>query len=90
MTRDAIILQEFNSKNNGLRWAVLKAADGKLTSKQAAALAELEATDLFTATAWRIKAVIRQRAAWTVSALRIQRSFSLVRHAREGIAGVWS
>ena len=33
-----------------LRWAVLKAADGKLTTKQAAALAELEATDLFTAT----------------------------------------
>ena len=38
-----------------LRWAVLKAADGKLTTKQAVALAELEATDLFTATAWRIK-----------------------------------
>ncbi len=31
--------------------------------------------------AWRMKLVIRQRAAWTVSALRIQRSFSLIRHA---------
>ena len=39
-----------NTMPKALRWAVLKAADGKLTTKQAAALAELEATDLFTAT----------------------------------------
>ena len=36
-----------------LRWAILKRADGRLTKAQAAALAELEASDLFTAIAWR-------------------------------------
>ena len=41
------------------RWAVLKAADGKLTDKQAAALVELEAGDFLTATAWRIKEQLR-------------------------------
>ena len=38
-----------------LRWAVLKRADGRLTEAQVTALAELEASDLFTAVAWRIK-----------------------------------
>ena len=33
-----------NTMPKALRWAVLKAADGKLTTKQAVALAELEAT----------------------------------------------
>ena len=42
-----------------LRWAVLKAADGKLTKKQAAALAELQAGDFLTAVAWRIKEKLR-------------------------------
>lgn len=42
-----------------LRWAILKRADGKLTEAQAAALAELEASDLFTAIAWRIKEKLR-------------------------------
>jgi transposase len=42
-----------------LRWAVLKAADGKLTDQQANALAELEASAFFTATAWRIKEKLR-------------------------------
>ncbi len=34
-----------------------------------------------------MKLVMRQRAARTLSALRIQRSFSLIRHARQCIAG---
>lgn len=42
-----------------LRWAILKRADGKLTEAQATALAELEASDLFTAIAWRIKEKLR-------------------------------
>ena len=70
-----------------LRWAVLKAADGKLTTKQAAALAELEATDLFTATAWRIKEKLRWiRNADSVRAAR-WRITSFIRHARQCIAG---
>ncbi len=40
-----------NTMPRTLRWAVLKAADGKLRTKQAAALAELEAAGLFTVTA---------------------------------------
>jgi transposase len=76
-----------NTMPKALRWAVLKAADGKLTSKQAAALAELEATDLFTATAWRIKEKLRWiRNAETVQAAR-WRITRFIRHAREGIAG---
>ena len=75
-----------NTMPKTLRWAVLKAADGKLTSKQAAALAELEATDLFTATAWRIKEKLRWiRNAETVQAAR-WRITSFIRHARQGIA----
>ena len=70
-----------------LRWAVLKAADGKLTTKQAAALAELEATDLFTATAWRIKEKLRWiRNADSVRAAR-WRITNFIRHARQCIAG---
>jgi transposase len=42
-----------------LRWAVLKRADGRLTEAQVAALAELEASDLFTTIAWRIKEKLR-------------------------------
>ena len=76
-----------NTMPKALRWAVLKAADGKLTAKQAAALAELEATDLFTATAWRIKEKLRWiRNAETVQAAR-WRITSFIRHARECIAG---
>jgi len=42
------------------RWAVLKAGDGgRLTEKQAAALAELETGDFLTAKAWRIKEKLR-------------------------------
>jgi len=67
------------------RWAVLKAADGRLTDKQAAALAELEAGDFLTAVAWRIKeklrwvrrAETRRAADWRLS--------HFLRHARDQI-----
>jgi transposase len=76
-----------NRMPKALRWAVLKAADGRLTTKQAAALAELEATDLFTATAWRIKEKLRWiRKAEGVQAAR-WRITSFIRHARKCIAG---
>lgn len=42
-----------------LRWAILKRAEGRLTRAQAEALAELEASDLATADAWRIKEKLR-------------------------------
>ena len=76
-----------NTMPKALRWAVLKAADGKLTTKQAVALAELEATDLFTATAWRIKEKLRWiRNAETVQAAR-WRITAFIRHARNRLAG---
>ena len=76
-----------NTMPKALRWAVLKAADGKLTAKQAVALAELEATDLFTATAWRIKEKLRWiRKADGVHAAR-WRITNFIRHARQCIAG---
>jgi transposase len=69
-----------------LRWAVLKAADRSLTDKQTQALAELEATDLFTATAWRIKEKLRWiRKAESVQAAR-WRITAFIRHARDGLA----
>jgi transposase len=69
-----------------LRWAVLKAADRRLTDRQAHALAELEATDLFTATAWRIKEKLRWiRKAESVQAAR-WRITAFIRHARDGLA----
>src|SRR5580692_11345002 len=53
------------------RCAVLKRADGHLTEAQVAALAELEASDLFTAIAWRIKEKLRWvRQAQSVQAAR--------------------
>lgn len=42
-----------------LRWAVLKKADGPLTDKQIEALVELEASDLKTGVAWKIKEKLR-------------------------------
>jgi len=76
-----------NTMPKALRWAVLKAADGKLTTKQAVALAELEATDLFTATAWRIKEKLRWiRNAETIQAAR-WRITAFIRHARNRLAG---
>ena len=72
---------------DGARWAVLKARDGgKLTDKQNAALAELEAGDFLTAQAWRIKEKLRWvRAAETRQAAR-WRITHFLRHAREMIA----
>jgi transposase len=68
------------------RWAVLKAADGALTDKQAAALAELEAGDFLTAEAWRIKEKLRWvRAADTRQAAR-WRITHFLRHSRDRIA----
>ncbi len=68
------------------RWAVLKAADGALTDKQAVALTELEAGDFLTAEAWRIKEKLRWvRAAETRQAAR-WRITHFLRHARHRIA----
>ena len=76
---------EHNHMPKALRWAVLKAADGRLTDQQAAALAELEATDLFTATAWRTKDKLR----WIPKAESVQaarwRITNFIRHARDYI-----
>ena len=67
------------------RWAVLKAGDGKLTDKQATALAELEAGDFLTATAWHIKEKLRWvRRAGTLHAARWRLS-NFLRHATEQI-----
>ena len=68
------------------RWAVLKAGDGgRLTDKQAAALAELEAGDFLTAKAWRIKEKLRWvRRAETPDAASWRLSHFL-RHAHQQI-----
>ena len=53
------------------RWAVLKRANGRRTEAQARALAELKASDTFTAIAWRIKETLRRvRQAQSVQAAR--------------------
>ena len=70
-----------NKLPKALRWAVLKRADGRLTEAQVAALAELEASDLFTAIAWRIKEKLRWvRQAQSVQAAR-WRLTNFLRHA---------
>jgi transposase len=72
-----------NKLPKALRWAVLKRADGRLTEAQVAALAELEASDLFTAIAWRIKEKLRWvRQAQSVQAAR-WRLTNFLRHANE-------
>lgn len=72
-----------NKLPKALRWAVLKRADGHLTEAQAAALAELEASDLFTAIAWRIKEKLRWvRHAQSAQAAR-WRLTNFLRHAGE-------
>ncbi len=59
----------------------------RIAGRGSPALAELEATDLFTATAWRIKEKLRWiRNAETVQAAR-WRVTSFIRHARDSIAG---
>jgi transposase len=69
------------------RWAVLKAADGgRLTKKQQKALAELETGGFATATAWRIKEMLRWvRKAETVRAAK-WRITHFCRHALKCIA----
>jgi transposase len=72
-----------NKLPKALRWAVLKRADGRLTEAQVAALAELEASDLFTAIAWRIKEKLRWvRQAQSVQAAR-WRLTNFLRHAHD-------
>ena len=72
-----------NKLPKALRWAVLKRRDGRLTEAQVAALAELEASDLFTAIAWRIKEKLRWvRQAQSVQAAR-WRLTNFLRHASD-------
>jgi transposase len=74
-----------NKLPKALRWAILKKADGKLTEAQAEVLAELTASDLLTAIAWRLKEKLRWvRKADTVQAAR-WRITNFLRHAREVI-----
>ena len=69
-----------------VRWAVLKAGDGPLTDKQAAALAELETGGFLTAAAWRLKEQLRWvRHADSPRAAR-WRLTHFLRHARDKIA----
>ena len=69
-----------------LRWAILKRADGRLTKAQAEALAELEASGLLTAIAWRIKEMLRWiRKAESVQAAR-WRITHFLRHASQLLA----
>jgi transposase len=75
-----------NTLPKALRWAILKRADGRLTEAQADALAELEASDLLTAIAWRIKEKLRWvRKAETAQAAR-WRITHFLRHARACLA----
>lgn len=75
-----------NALPKALRWAILKRADGRLTRAQADALAELEASDLLTAIAWRIKEMLRWiRKADSVQAAR-WRITHFLRHARARLA----
>ncbi len=72
-----------NKLPKALRWAVLKRRDGRLTEAQVGALAELEASDLFTAIAWRIKEKLRWvRPAQSVQAAR-WRLTNFLRHAND-------
>ncbi len=69
-----------------LRWAILKRADGRLTNAQADALAELQASALLTAIAWRIKEMLRWiRKAESVQAAR-WRITHFLRHASQLLA----
>ena len=67
----------------GARWATLKGAEQAFTDNQLEALAELVSRDLQTATAWRIKELLRWvRKATTLRAAKWRRSWFL-RYARE-------
>jgi len=68
-----------------LRWAVLKKADGPLTEKQIEALVELEASDLKTGVAWKIKEKLRWvRKAETPRAAR-WRLTNFIKYAKEAL-----
>ncbi len=68
-----------------LRWAVLKKADGPLTKKQIEALVELEASDLKTGIAWKIKEKLRWiRKAETPRAAR-WRLTHFIKYAKEAL-----
>lgn len=72
-----------NKLPKALRSAVLKRADGRVTEAEVAALAELEASDLLTAIAWRIKEKLRWvRQAQSVQAAR-WRLTNFLRHAND-------
>jgi transposase len=72
-----------NKLPKALRRAILKRAEGRLTEAQAEALAELEASDLLTAIAWRIKEKLRWvRRAQSAQAAR-WRITTFLRHAKE-------
>jgi transposase len=72
-----------NKLPKALRWAVLKRADATMTDAQAQALAELEASDLKTSIAWRVKEKLRWiRQAPTAQAAR-WRITHFLRHAAE-------
>ena len=72
-----------NKLPKALRRAILKRAEGRLTEAQAEALAELEASDLLTAIAWRIKEKLRWvRRAQSAHAAR-WRITNFLRHAKE-------
>ena len=71
-----------------LRWAVLKNADGSFTEKQKEALAELESSDLNTATAWRIKEQLRWiRQAETAHAARWRLTY-FINFAKEQLGDI--
>ena len=71
-----------------LRWAVLKNADGSLTEKQREALAALEASDLNTATAWRVKEQLRWiRKAETAHAARWRLTY-FINFAKEQLGDI--
>ncbi len=81
--QDSATAEALRELPKALRWAVLKRRDGRLTEAQVAALAELEASDLFTAIAWRIKEKLRWvRQAQSVQAAR-WRLTNFLRHAND-------
>jgi transposase len=68
------------------RWAVLKAADGgRLTEKQQQALLELETGGFATATAWRLKEMLRWIRKATTARAAQWRITHFIRHAQKCI-----
>ena len=69
-----------------LRKAPRKAIDGKLTTKQAAALAEFEATDLFRATAWWIN----EKLGWIRNAGPVRKALETFEYCLRRILQRWT